>query len=126
MGNLLADLFSIETRPTIVEMLLTAGIPIAVGIAAFSFALRAQDNGASKSLKWYALIPFAIGAILCWKYLHAVTGDPAYMMSNWPGWPREGRREVVLHWAAFLLPIAAGITCAIWGVIHTRNQDEQF
>lgn len=100
-------------------LILICFLPAALSIAAFFFFMRGELRGWTKTLKWIALVPLIVGAILGIGPMTAMADD--LYRTNYGAGPRAQ----MLHYGGVAIPVLVAIALVIAGLLHDRQRVDE-
>lgn len=103
--------------PSMMELLLVSVVPTVVGLLLFLFGIKAEESGASKFIKWIAIVPLLVGVFVGYDYWAKVTGELGdFYRANY-----LINRKIVFYHMALYLPIAGLLGIGVWSYFLRRK-----
>ncbi len=98
------------------QLFLYAMVPFILALIVFAICLKRESFGLGKGVKWAALIPLVIGAMLGLDPARKFYTDPLYVdMFGGGGFMR------VLHTLPIATPVIGAIVLFVWSKISERS-----
>lgn len=113
----LAQFESDEFPPGVLAAICIVPALLAVGL--FVFFMKGELKGWPKALKWSALLPLIVGAILGLGPMQAMNDD-LYRIQYGAGY-----RSQALHYGGVAIPVLVALGMVVAGLLHDRQRVDE-